>query len=312
MKLIRRAVLAASAVTAMAVPAGAALAHTPYLLPNTFNPERSRVTLQAALTEDDYFNPDVALNVPGYVVTNPSGKQAELKPNAVLKDVALVEANLDEAGTYRFSTGDVVQRRNTVALVGGRWLNVRQPRGPRPGAEGGAPPPARPAGDVRPAQAGPAQGGPPQQEGPPNSIAEADVPAGARTMTTEQVMKVETYVSKGAPTDTALKTSGQGFELKPGAHPNAIYVDQGFGFQLLVDGQPAANVPVSVYRSGNIYDDRRIAVELKTDAKGGGHVAFTQPGVYLLTTHYPVARPAPGEAPPAHSYTYSLTFEVTR
>ena len=71
-------------------------------------------------------------------------------------------------------------------------------------------------------------------------------------------------------------------------------------------------MPISVYRSGNIYDDRRIAVELKTDAKGAGHVAFTQPGVYLLTTHYPVARPAPGEAPPAHSYTYSLTFEVTR
>lgn len=60
------------------------------------------------------------------------------------------------------------------------------------------------------------------------------------------------------------------------------------------------------------HPDRRIAVELKTDAKGAGHVQFSQPGVYLLTTHYPVARPVPGEAPPAHSYTYSLTFEVTR
>ena len=242
------------------------------------------------------------------MVTGPSGKSAEVKPSAVLKDVAVVEANLDEAGTYRISTGNIVQRRNTVALVGGKWLNVRQPRAPRAGGEGGeAAPPARPTGDVRPAQATP-----PQEEGPPDSIAPADVPAGARTMATDQVMKVETYVSKGAPTGTALKTTGEGFELKPGVHPNAIYVDQGFGFQLLVDGQPAANAPVSVYRSGNIYDDRRIAVELKTDAKGAGHVAFTQPGVYLLTTHYPAARPAPGDAPPAHSYTYSLTFEVTR
>ena len=306
MKLTSRTLAGLALLTLAAAPA--ARAHTPYLLPNTFNPERPRVTLQAALTEDDYFNPDIALNVPAYVVTSPSGKPSEIKPNAVLKDVAVVEASLDEAGTYRFSTGNVVQRKNTVALVGGKWLNVRQPRAGRPAGEGAqAAPPARPAGDARPAQAAP-----PQEEGPPNSIAAADVPTGARTMTTEQVMKVETYVSKGAPTDTALKTSGEGFELKPGTHPNAIYVDQGFAFQLLVDNQPAANVPISVYRSGNIYDDRRIAVELKTDAKGAGHVAFTQPGVYLLTTHYPVARPAPGEAPPARSYTYSLTFEVTR
>jgi hypothetical protein len=270
--------------------APAALARTPYLLPNTFNPERPLVTLQAASTEDDYFNGDAALTIPAYVVTDPSGKPGELKPVAMLKDLAVVEAALAEAGTYRITSGDFVQRRNTYALVGGKWLAVRQPRpgeAPRPGA------------------------GPPQGDGPP-AIYEADVPAGARTMVSEQVMKVETYVSKGAPTEAALKTSGQGFELKPLTHPNGVYVDQGFSFQLLADGQPLANVPVAVYRSGNIYDDRRIAVELKTDAKGNGHVPFTQPGVYLLTTHYPVARPAPGKAPAARSYTYSLTFEVTR
>jgi hypothetical protein len=299
--------LAGLAVLTLAAPA--ARAHTPYLLPNTFNPERPRVTLQAALTEDDYFNPDIALNVPAYAVTRPSGQQGEVKPSAMLKDVAVVEAELDESGTYRISTGNLVQRKSTVALVGGKWLIVRQPRGPRPGGEGGEgrPPAARPSGAARPAQAGP-----PDEDGPPNFIAPADVPAGARTMTADQVMKVETYVSKGAPTDTALKTTGEGFELKPLTHPNAIYVDQGFSFQLLVDGQPVANAPISVYRSGNIYDDRRIAVELKSDAKGAAHVAFTQPGVYLLTTRYPAARPAAGDAPPAHSYTYSLTFEVTR
>ncbi len=295
----------ALALTGLALLApAAARAHTPYILPNTFDAERPRVTLQGALTEDDYFNPDVALNVPAYVETLPSGQQVELKPAVILKDMAVSEAPLDAAGTYRFSTGQFANRKTSLALVGGKWLFVRQPRGDR----GGEGPPARPAPGPG-GQGGPGEG---SGDGPPNSIAEADVPAGAQRMQTDGVMVVETYVSKGAPTDTALKATGQGFELKPITHPNAVYVDQGFAFQMLVDGKPVADAPVSVYRSGNIYDDRRIAVELKTDAKGAGKIAFTQPGVYLLTAHYPAAQRAPGEAPPPHSYTYSLTFEVTR
>ncbi len=275
--------------------AGAALltprlagAHTPYLLPNAFDAERPRVTLQAALTEDDYFNPDIALNVPVYVETLPSGEKLDLKPTATGKDLTIIEIPLDAPGTYRFSTGGFVARETVLANIGGKWLFVRPPRAGR-GPGGG-------------------EGG----DGPPTSVTEADVPASAPRMEARGVMTVETYVSKGAPTDAALKTSGQGFELKPITHPNAVYVDQGFAFQLTVDGQPIAGVPISVYRAGNIYDDRRIAVQLKTDAKGAGKIAFTQPGVYLLTAQYPAGQRAPGEAPPARSYTYSLTFEVTR
>jgi hypothetical protein len=299
-------------------PAGVAMAHTPYILPNTFDAERTRVTLQGALTEDDYFNPDIALNAPAYAETLPSGQQVQVTPTATLKDLTVTEAPLIEAGTYRFSTGALVTRKTAFAEVGGKWLSIRQPRRPRPDGDGDAA--VRPSGPgpaaetpSRPTRgAGSPQGTAPDGDGPPTSIAEADVPADAKRMQVESVMIVETYVSKGAPTDTALHTSGHDLELKPITHPNAVYVDQGFAFQLLVDGQPAANVPVSVYRSGNIYDDRRIAVELKTDAKGNAKVAFSQPGVYLLTTHYPAAARAPGEAPPPRNYLYSLTFEVTR
>lgn len=271
---------AAAVGSMLALASGAAaLAHTPYLLPNTFNPERQRVTIQGALTEDDYFNPDIALNVASFQITLPSGQQTQVAPAATLKDVTLIEAPLDAAGTYRISTGQNPGRRQSLAQVGGKWLLVRQPR---PGGEG------------------------------PPGVAEADIPAGAARMDTDQVQVVETYVSKGAPSDTALKTTGQGFELKPMNHPNALYVDQGFAFQLLVDGNPVAGAPISVYRSGNIYDDKRIAIETKSDAKGMVKIAFAQPGVYMLTTRYPSAPRKPEEAPPPHSYTYSLTFEVTR
>lgn len=277
----RRLALPAAALLAW-IPAAGALAHTPYLLPNTFNPERPRVTVQGALTEDDYFNPDIALNVPSFQVTLPSGEQTQVAPAATLKDVTLIEAPLDAPGTYRISTGQYAGRKQTLAQVDGKWLVVRQPRGGGPGGDG------------------------------PPSIAQADVPAAAPRMESEQVQVVETYVSKGAPTDAALKTTGEGFELKPMNHPNALYVDQGFAFQLLVDGKPAAGAPISVYRSGNIYDDKRIAVETRSDAQGMVKVSFAQPGVYMLTTRYPAVQRKPDEAPPPHSYTYSLTFEVTR
>lgn len=301
-----RTAIPASAVLLALAPGAAALARTPYLLPNSFDAQGQRVTLVGATTEDDYFTPDGALTVPAYIETTPAGQSVEIKPAATLKDMAVTEAALDAPGTYRFSTGQFVQRTTTFVNVGGKWLFVRMPRG-RPPGEGGPPP--RPQGEGGKPAGGPPGGG---GDGPPNSIAQADVPAGAPSTQTESVTVVETYVTKGAPTDTALKTTGRGFELKPVTHPNAVYVDQGFAFQLLVDGKPVADAPISVYRAGNIYDDRRIAAETRTDAKGMAKVAFAQPGVYLLTTHTPNAGRTPAEPPPARNYTYSLTFEVTR
>lgn len=307
--VVRTGLLAAAVGVSLCASASA---HTPYLLPNAFDAERPRITLQAALTEDDYFNPDIAISAPAYTETLPSGMQAQIKPNAILKDMAVTEAALDEPGTYRFSTGAFVSRTATFAEIDGAWKMVRQargrPEGGPPRGEGGGPPRGEAAGSPRPGGDGPGPGG----GGPPNSVAEADIPAGAKRMQSESVMTVETYVSKGAPTNTALRTTGHDLELKPITHPNAVYVDQGFAFELLIDGKPATNVPFSVYRAGNIYDDRRIALEGKTDTKGAAKVKVAQGGVYLLTTHYPVVARAPGEAPPARTYIYSLTFEVTR
>jgi hypothetical protein len=299
------------------LPAGQALAHTPYILPNSFDVQGARVTLIGAMTEDDYFIPDGALAVPAYLETLPDGQGTEVKPAATLKDLTVTEAAITAPGTYRFSTGQYVMRTTTFVNLDGKWLSVRSPRG-RPPGEGASPAPpqseagARPANPPQEGMGAPGGGPPGGGGGPPNSIAQADVPAGAPSMQVESVSVVETYVTKGAPTDAALKTAGQGLELKPVTHPNAVYVDQGFAFQLLVDGKPLAAAPISVYRAGNIYDDRRIAVETRTDANGMGKVAFNQPGIYLLTTHAPGGAPKPGEPPPARNYTYSLTFEVTR
>jgi hypothetical protein len=125
-------------------------------------------------------------------------------------------------------------------------------------------------------------------------------------------MTAETYVSKGPPNQGPLKTSGSGFELKPITHPNAVYVDQGFTFQFLIDGAPAPGVGVTIYRAGDVYDDRKITAQMRTGPQGQATARFERPGVYLLTAHYPSGSQAPGVTPPARSYVYSLTFEVTR
>ncbi|MHB8283186.1 MAG: DUF4198 domain-containing protein [Caulobacteraceae bacterium] len=281
----------------------AALAHTPYLLPNAFDAERDHVTLEGSLTEDAYFSPDIALKTTSYVETLPDGRSQAIAPAAMLKDLALVEAPLDASGTYRFSTGQFIARANKMALIDGKWVMVR------PAGESERHGPDHASG----ADAGHDGGkhGDHTHGDGPHGVSEADLPAGARTMLTGGVLTAETYVSKGAPTQAALATSGKGLELKPVTHPNAIYVDQGFAFKFLLDGAPAAGVPISVYRSGDAYDDKKITAEVKTDASGAAKVGFERPGVYLLTAHYPAGR-AEGDAPVARSYVYSLTFEVTR
>lgn len=301
----KRIVAATAAVLVAIAPTSAAFARTPYILPNSFDVQGPRVTLIGATTEDDYFKPDGALAVPAYQMISPSGAHGEVKPAAMLKDMAVTEVALDAPGTYRFSTGQFVARSTTFVSVGGKWMLMRMPRpGGPPGEGGGAPRPPGPGGPPRP--------GGPGGDGPPNSIAQSDVPADAPSLKVDNVTVVETYVTKGAPTQAALAVTGQGFELKPATHPNAVYVDQGFAFQLLVDGKPAVDMPVSVYRAGNIYDDRRIASETKSDARGMAKVSFSQPGVYLVTTHTSNTARTPGGPPPPRNYTYSLTLEVTR
>ncbi len=288
----------------LAVGAGhAASAHTPYLLPNAFDAERDHVTLEGSLTEDAYFSPDIALKTTAYVETLPNGRTQIVAPAAMLKDLALVEAPLDATGTYRFSTGQFVARTNKMALIDGKWVMVR-PAGGRDNHE-----PDHASGAD--GHGGEKHGEHPHGDGP-HGVSEADVPAGAKTMLVEGVLTAETYVSKGAPTQAALATSGKGLELAPVTHPDSIYVDQGFAFKFLLDSAPAAGVPISVYRSGDAYDEKRITAEVKTDATGAAKVSFERPGVYLLTAHYPSEAHVEGAAPAARTYVYSLTFEVTR
>lgn len=128
-------------------------------------------------------------------------------------------------------------------------------------------------------------------------------------MSVQNVLKTEAYVSKGAPSQAALQTSGEGLELKPLTHPNEIYLDKGFTFEMLLDGKPQKDFRIAVYRGGNTYEDKKIYAEARTNDEGKVSLSFDKPGIYLLSGSYP-GRRVEGQAPAPKSYSYSLTFEV--
>ncbi len=295
--MIARDLIVKSAIAALLTAAAAgfaappALAHTPYIVPVTFAPERDWVGVHGGMSEEAAFVPDFAIRGAGdWVVTGPDGVQTGATPTT-LKSANLLDAALPTAGTYRLSTGERQGRAGKAVKVGGVWRAVRP-----------APADGAPAGSPRPMEAE-AVGG----AGPINA---ADVPAGAEIIDIQGYLIAETYVSRGAPTPGALKALGKGLELEPATHPNEIYLDDGFSFRMLIDGKPASGLRFTVYRGGESYEGERTAIEGRTDVDGRATVSFTKPGVYMLEARYP-GPPAPDAMPAARTWIYTLSFEVT-
>ncbi|MET0181751.1 MAG: DUF4198 domain-containing protein, partial [Caulobacterales bacterium] len=232
------------------------------------------------------------------------GARAPITSAMNYRQLTTAEASLATPGTYRITTGQRAGRTARQALVGGVWRPVR------------AAPAAPPAG----ATPSPAQLQPPMRQAPraqegeedAGPILESELPRRARIVETTNVLIAETYVSRGAPTQGALAPTGQGFELRPVTHPNAIFVDEGFTFELLNDGRPIPGLHVSAVRGGDPYAAQRTTGEATTDLQGRATLTLAQPGIYVLETRYPAREPGTRAAPAAKSYTYSLTFEVTR
>ena len=109
------------------------------------------------------------------------------------------------------------------------------------------------------------------------------VPQGAGELSvSENISRVETFVSNGAPNDTALKISGKGLEMQPITHPNDLFAGEQARFRLLVDGKPAADVEIEVVRGETRYRNAQDEIKLKTDAKGEFAVTWPSAGMYWL------------------------------
>jgi uncharacterized GH25 family protein len=113
----RLRLLAAAGLLAVA---GAATAHSPYLLPNFFDvTQRDHVSVQGAFAED-FFQPDLAMKADDYHVVGPDGTKTALKP-IYSKDLTILDVDTKVAGTYRISTGLREGSTRKAALVNGEW-----------------------------------------------------------------------------------------------------------------------------------------------------------------------------------------------
>lgn len=266
----------------------ASAGHMPYLEPKTFGPRRDVVTVEAAMAEEaTLFVPDFTIRGSGdYAVTDPAGATKKIEGVTTLKELAIFEAPTPADGTYRITSGERAGRAGKLAKIDGVWRNVRPGPSPKP-PEGAAPP----------------------ANGP---IAEDQIPAGAEVMTTQAYLKADVYVSRGAPTATALKPTGQGLEIAPITHPNEAFAGEAFKFRLLVDGQPLANAPFTVSKAREGYEPQRFTTGGAAGADGAASVTLAKPGVYVIQVQNPVRVEGQPPVPAAKSLTTTLTFEVTR
>lgn len=108
------------AILAPLVLIGSAEAHSPFLLPNVFDlDKREHVTVLGSFTEE-FFSPDVVMKSDDYHAIGPDGTRRPLTP-VYTRDMAVVEAETKEQGTYRISTGRRTGRTAKAAWVQGDW-----------------------------------------------------------------------------------------------------------------------------------------------------------------------------------------------
>ncbi|KSB90104.1 nickel transporter [Caulobacter vibrioides] len=115
-----KTMLASAALLAGLGLSGLAHAHSPYMLPSTFDvSDRKVVTVQGSFTES-FFTPEVVMKSDTYAVVGPDGVRKPLTPT-YLRELALVEVPVEATGTYRITTGQRAGRVGKATLVNGEW-----------------------------------------------------------------------------------------------------------------------------------------------------------------------------------------------
>ena len=109
------------------------------------------------------------------------------------------------------------------------------------------------------------------------------VPAGAADLKTiKSFNRNETFVTRGAPTDTVLKPTGKGLELVPVTHPNDVVATEAATFKFLIDGKPAADLEVSIVPGASRYRATPGEIKVKTGPDGAAKFTLPEAGMYWL------------------------------
>lgn len=261
------------ALAAMAVvPANA---HRQWMMPSAtvLSGDDVWVTVDAAVSNDLFYFEHQPLRLDTMKAWAPDGTEVQLENKATGRYRSTFDVHLTQKGTWRIaSVADM--------LMGSYDLNGKTERLPRGTTAA--------------------------------NLAER-IPAGATNVkTAEANNRNEIFVTVGEPTTTLFKPTGKGIELVPVTHPNDLIAGEAATFQFLLDGKPAADLPVTVIPGGIRYRDQLGEIHLKTGADGKVEVTWPEAGMYWLNVTTPqVGEAAEGVPPPiARRASYVTTLEV--
>jgi len=121
---------------AAALGAHSALAHTSYLLPSAFSTaEADVVTIQASFGEKLFFRPEVAVTSETFHLYRPDGRRDQFDRIETFRQLTILESDLTEPGTYRFTTGERLGRIGVQVKTGDQWRPLEPGKSPPAGAE---------------------------------------------------------------------------------------------------------------------------------------------------------------------------------
>ena len=270
-----RLLIAASAALAL-FAAAPAQAHRQWMLPSStvLSGDDVWVTVDAAVSNDLFYFEHQPLRLDAVKAWAPDGSEAPIENKATGRYRSTFDVHLTQKGTYRIaSVADM--------LMGSYDLDGKTERLPRGTTAA--------------------------------NLAER-LPAGATNVqTAEANNRNEIFVTVGEPTTTLFTPTGKGIELVPVTHPNDLFAGETATFQFLLDGKPAAGLPVTVIPGGIRYRDQLGQIDLKTGADGTVAIDWPEPGMYWLNVTTPQAEReegAGGPPPLARRASYVTTLEV--
>jgi uncharacterized GH25 family protein len=274
--LLARAIAAATLAASLATPA---MAHRQWLMPSatTFSNEDMWLAVDAAVSNDLFYFEHRPLQIANVKAWAPDGSEAKIENAATAHYRSTFDVHLSQRGTWKIGSF-------AETLTGSYELNGKTERLPR--------------GTTR------------------ETLAQA-IPAGATNVrTAEAANRNEIYVTVGEPTTTVFEPSGKGIELVPVTHPNDLVAGEAATFRFLLDGKPAADLPVTVIPGGIRYRDQLNQMDLKTGADGSVTVTWPAVGMYWLNVTTPRARDedeadgAQDVGPQPRRASYVTTLEV--
>lgn len=255
---------------AAAIPFTAS-AHKAWLLPSqtVVAGENAWVTVDAAVSNDLFYFNHVPIALDRLAITAPDGSRAESVNGATGKFRSVFDVELKQAGTYRIAMLN--------SGLSASWDD--------------------------------ADGKPKRWRGTAASFA-TEVPQDATNLQVLQsIGRVETFVTRGAPNDTALKPSGEGLELVAVTHPNDLFAGEAATFALQIDGKPAAGLDIEIVRGGTRYRNAQNEIKVTTGADGRFSVTWPDAGMYWLEVATEDDKTSVAQAK-KRRLSYVATFEV--